>query len=341
MTEKLISKKGITVFKTIDKSKLKEVLNEIKEIQSDFFKEFGVDDIISNSKIFEVVIANTLGHKLIPGHSGYDAQDDNGGMYDYKHYKETSSNHSWSFNDYTDNSIERLEHLKAIIFAHINDTTTPIFFDWYYEVPGSVISNYLKTATAHIRNIRKMINVSPRQIERKIRIRKVSTKINKKGLYTPWIDKIFEKIEEMEKISDTKGLLTSNKFWEVLVANELNHNVLSEQGGRAGAHDAIDSSGNSYEYKVAKSYSWNFQDISEEVLRKYLSDEEIILATVDKKNFGVKSLFTAKPTNVINVLREKLRDKMDRCRRQGRELRRKQVSLSKVDLTEIQAIQII
>ena len=38
-------------------------------------------------------------------------------------------------------------------------------------------------------------------------------------------------------------------------------------------HDAEDDAGNLYEYKISKSYSWNFQDISDAVLKKYEDDE--------------------------------------------------------------------
>ena len=74
---------------------------------------------------------------------------------------------------------------------------------------------------------------------------------------------IYNIIQELEYITRTKNLLTSNKFWELLVALNLNHTVNSEQGGREGAHDATDKFGNTYEYKVSKNYSWNFQDISQ------------------------------------------------------------------------------
>jgi len=83
--------------KNIDR--LKELFNELKKIQSFFVEKYGVDDIYSNSKIFEILIANELNHILIPGHSGSkDAKDEDGNEYEYKHFKETSGNHSWTFN---------------------------------------------------------------------------------------------------------------------------------------------------------------------------------------------------------------------------------------------------
>ena len=52
------------------KEKLRVLMNRLKNIQDVFSELFGVEDIYSNSKTFEILIADTLGHDLIPGHSG-------------------------------------------------------------------------------------------------------------------------------------------------------------------------------------------------------------------------------------------------------------------------------
>ena len=46
------------------------------------------------------------------------------------------------------------------IFAHKNDKDYkyPGIMDWYYEVDGYIIGNYLKEATKSIKNARKSIN---------------------------------------------------------------------------------------------------------------------------------------------------------------------------------------
>lgn len=140
-------------------------MNKFRKIQLDFLNEFQVDDIFSNSKIYEIIIANTLGHNLIPGHSGSkDANDNKGNIFEYKHYKETSSYHTWTFNDYTDQTIQKLNDC-TVIFAHIDDTIFPAKFDWYYKVEGNVISEFMKNATKKIQNTRKMINISRNNIE--------------------------------------------------------------------------------------------------------------------------------------------------------------------------------
>ena len=76
---------------------------------SDFFYANGIVDIYTNSKIFEVFIANQFGHQIINRHAySPDAKDQYGNFYEYKHYKQSSSNHTWTFNDFTDRTIKKL-----------------------------------------------------------------------------------------------------------------------------------------------------------------------------------------------------------------------------------------
>ena len=320
-----------------NKDQLKEFIIRLKEIQKLFYKKFRVNDIYSNSKVFEILIANELNHGLVPGHSGSRDGKDDKGEYEYKHYKESSSNHTWTFNDFTDTTISNLNSCVAVIFAHIDDSDSKANFDWYYAVPGKKISSYLKQATIKIKNTRKMINVSQSQIKKAMGIKKSFTKdIKSKNYYRKYLDEIFGITKKIEKKVKTKEILTSNKFWEILVSLHTGHQILSEQK----KHDAKDSLGNFYEYKVAKSYSWNFQDISPAVLKKYKDDREMILAVVDKSQMEVLKIFSAESNEVVKRLKEKLKDKKERYKKQGKRLRRLQVSLSRGDLKLIGANEI-
>lgn len=328
-------------FKLIDKQEFEKLINRYKSIQSDFLNQFNVDDIFSNSKIYEIIIANELNHNLIPGHSGSkDAISDSGEIFEYKHYKKSSSNHTWTFNDFTDNTIEELKNCNFVIFAHIDDSIFPEKFDWYYKVPGTAVSDFLFEATKRITNKRKMINVSRNNIEDIMGYSINIIRPKDIGKYTKWLNDIYAIEKDIEKCTNVNHLLTSNKIWEILVAVELNHNVNSEQGGREGAHDAFDKDGNQFEYKVSKNHSWNFQDISENVLNKYMHDSSIILAVVDKTNIIVEEIYSAEPLKVVQRLKEKLIEKADRFRLKGGEVRRLQVSLSKGDLNKVEAIRI-
>ena len=87
----------------------------MKSLQKIFYKEQGVNDLWSNSKVYEIIIANGLSHNLIPGHSGSrDAIDNNNIKYEYKHFKKLSSNHSWTFNDYSENTIKGLMIMNTV-----------------------------------------------------------------------------------------------------------------------------------------------------------------------------------------------------------------------------------
>ncbi len=338
-------------FRSIDKKQFERFIMQFKAIQADFLAIFGVDDIFSNSKIYEIIIANELDHNLIPGHSGSkDTQDSEGRKYEYKHYKESSSNHSWTFNDYSETTIKNLGLAEGVVFAHIDDTVFPSVLDWYILVNGKVCSLYLKQRTDDLLerkpkgrpNARRMINISAKQLEKDLEVEKTWILIPKKnGKYAQWLNQLYKLVHSLEAFVKVDNILTSNKFWEVLVAVELNHNINAEQGGRKGAHDAYDEKGNVYEYKVSKTHSWQFQDISENVLEKYLLDKSIILAVVDKTNISVKTIYEVSPSKLVARLRQKLEEKAQKYAQNDKEVRRLQISLTKGDLTLIEACQII
>ncbi len=337
-------------FTPINKTKFYQLIAKFRTIQADFLREFEVNDIFSNSKIYEILIANELNHTLIPGHSGSKDAQDSKGTYEYKHFKETSSNHSWTFNDYTDSTIANLALSEGVIFAHIDDTVFPAVLDWYIYVDAKICSNYLKNRTTDLLqrqpkgkpNARRMINISAKQLETDLQLTKITISTPKQqGKYVQWLDNLYNLSKDLEKCTNVINILTSNKIWEVLIAVELNHNVNSEQGGRAGGHDAYDANGDVYEYKVSKTFSWQFQDISENVLGKYKNDKAIILAVVDKTAITITAIYSAKPEKVVARLREKLNEKQENYANENKEVRRLQVSLTKGDLEIIAATQIL
>lgn len=90
------------------KVELRQLINRLKAL-ADYFFSNGIDDIYTNSKIYEVLIAEQFGHQIINGHANTpDARDGDGEFYEYKHYKVSSSNHTWTFNDFTDRTIEKV-----------------------------------------------------------------------------------------------------------------------------------------------------------------------------------------------------------------------------------------
>ena len=324
------------------KDQLSELIVQMRRLQIRFEEEHGIEDIWTNSKLYEMMIANTLGHQMVPGHSGsLDAMDDFG-EYEYKHFKEKSSNHSWTFNDFSDTTIAKLDQVASVVFAHIDDRPKRAIFDWAFIVPGHLVGNYMSQYTRSITNSRRMINISAKQLEDRIGAQRMQFPSTMgEGLYSDYIAEIFDLSESLEHASGVQNVLTSNKFWEVLVSIPLGHQVNGEQGGRAGAHDAHDQLGRNFEYKVSKSTNWQFQDISENVLRKYYQCEEIIMAVVDKENFLVKTIYSAPPSRVVPLLKEKLERKEIAARNKGVEVRRLQVTLSGRDLKSINAVRLV
>lgn len=320
-------------------------VESLRQIQSNLYQKYGLKDIYSNSKIYEIMIANELNHMPIAGHSGTRNGKTADGEFEYKHFKESSSNHSWTFNDYSDTVIAKLKNAHQVIFAHIDDTdrNRPTF-DWYLGVDGATCSAYLKRRTEDLLrsqpkgrpNARRMINLSPSQIERDLGIPKTQVvSIGQSGRFTTYLDKIMRISMDVESITGISQIQTSNKLWEMLTAVPLGHRVLTEQSG----HDAIDTSGNYYEYKVAVSHSWQFQDISDTVLTKYENDKAIILSVVDKERLAVLKIYVADSKDVVPYLRRKRNEKESRYRAQGKEVRRRQVCLSGGDLRKIPALE--
>ncbi|MGC8622066.1 MAG: hypothetical protein ACP5U0_09145 [Caldisphaera sp.] len=323
----------------VDMQKVERLFAELRVIQDEFNKTFGVSDIYTNSRVFEILIANYFDHVLIPAVAGgRDAKDKYGNEYEYKHYKESSTNHTWTFNDFSDSTIRNLKSTKAVIFAHINDNLMPPVFDWYYYIEGQIISEFLAIRTKAIQNKRKMINVSPHQLERFLSVPKSLVKSIAKGKYDKFIIRIFEVITELKKelgVSDL-DILTSNKLWEVLIAINLGHTVLTNKS----EFDAIDADGNKYEYKVSKAHSWAFEDITPEVLSKFTRIKSVFLATINKQNMEITELWEADPIRIKELLEAKLNKKRISHENKGG-LRRLQVSIGIKDLKAIGARQLL
>ncbi len=317
------------------KNASKELIKKLITLQREFYHKYGVNDIYTNSKIFEILIADSLNHKLIPGHSGSRDGKDKFGEYEYKHYKESSSNHTWTFNDFSDTTIHKLNSCHSILFCHINDACDPYTFDWCYEVPGKTMANYLSKTVGKIKNARKMINVSTRQIEQNLKINKSLIKY-RPGEYSNFLSKVFAISKQLEKELGVSNILTSNKLWELLISLKTGHKIISEQK----KHDAIDNQGNYYEYKVSKSFSWSFEDISPTVIKKFYDEEGIILAKVDKEKMKVLDIFLANPKKMVAVLNRKLKEKEERYKSKNKEVRRLQVTINRKDLSTINAKKI-
>jgi hypothetical protein len=194
-----------------------------------------------------------------------------------------------------------------------------------------------------------MINISQNQISdyfkdslhiKKIHIPRITNQMFT-GKYKSELENIFMSVKGLEDSLNLKNLLTSSKLWELIVAEKLGHSVNSEQGGRAGAHDAHDNQGRWYEYKINQSIGWSFQDISDAVLRKYVNLEAFILAVVDKPNFKVKEVYRAEAKPLIAVVKAKRDEKAREYKSKGKEVRREQVTVGRGELDLAKAKRIL
>lgn len=275
-------------------------INQLHNIALDFEMNRGLLDIFTNSKIYEVVISEQLDHHIINGHAHtFDAVDSDGQIFEYKHFKLSSSNHTWTFNDFSSLTINHLRRIDYVIFAIIDNFQEVPVLTQYYSVPAIDVSDYLTENTPSIRNTRSMINISPHQIEHIL----FQSPIYVDAFYnSALLRRTFHIASELTRLTGVDNVLTSNKLWELLVSIELGHSINPEQK----KHDATDMYGNTYEYKVSVRRSWSFQDISDNVLSGYLDDTSIILATVDKKTFSVLHIYECSPQAIVRILIDKL-----------------------------------
>lgn len=301
-----------------------QLIDQLKQL-SDIFYASGIEDVYTNSKIYEVLMAEQFGHEIINGHAKtLDAVDMEGNLYEYKHFKLSSSNHTWTFNDFTDATIAKLYGVKAVYFAIIDDNPVIHEVKEVFIVQGAQVAKYLENSTMNISNHRKMINISSHQIVNNMKY----TVIKPKSVSVSNILRdVFTVANRIELMTGIRGILTSNKLWELLVSGKLGHRINPEQR----KHDACDEHGRTYEYKVTKKYSWKFQDISENVLESYMQDEKIILAVVDKKEFIVESIYVCDPKAIVTILRNKL----SLLFQQREEIRRLQATINIGDVRDL------
>lgn len=300
---------------------LNTLINELKDL-SDYFSLFGIYDIYTNSKIYEVLMAVQFNHRIINGHAYTpDAYDKSDNFYEYKHYKLSSSNHTWTFNDFSTLTITKLKNVKSVYFAIINDEEDIPYVSKAYIVPGIVVSKYLLDKTPEIHNKRKMINISEHQIIENMTYEIICPDVN-------WsckeLENVFITANKIEKLINVKGILTSNKLWELLVACQLGHYINSDQK----KHDTYDNNEHTYEYKVSVTKRWTFQDISSNVLNSYLTDEKIVLAWVNKRDFIVEDIYLCDPAAIVAILEWKLEQR----RKRFPEIRRLSASIGVNDI---------
>ena len=303
---------------------------KLKNIQEEFGNLTGEFNIYSSSKIYEIIIANMFGHNIVIGTHGADAQNYNN-YYEYKHFKESSTNHTWTFNDYSQETLDKLK-TKTVFFVHINDIqhNNPFdYIDWYYEVSGDIIANYILKWAKKSGNQRKMVNISASQLESNCKVKRIyPSKDCSNGHYSIYIKKIFECINDSEKITKTTNLLTSNKLWELFLANKLGHKINSKQGGIGGKHDAEDYVGRKFEYKISQRPTWTFEDVSDAVIANMRLLDGIYVSLINKRQFATKGVFFLDTNKTMGLITRK-RDAMIRKKKKENEpVKRLNVSIS-------------
>lgn len=313
-----------------------DFFENLKQLQEDFGKITGEYNIYTNSKFYEILIANQFNHTITNGAHGPDATIQNIKA-EYKHYKESSSNHSWAFNDYSDNILNRLKD-TTVYFVHVNDKLhkDPFkFIDWYYVIDGHLVSQYIKEVSATSVNTRKMINIRRKQLNTYFKSSPIQeTKYLDKGKYAYFIREIHKNIASLEKITNSQNLLTSNKLWELFLAQSLGHSINSKQGGSDGKHDASDNMYQKFEYKISTKSNWTFEDVSDNVIDSARELDGIYVATIDKRKFIIKMTYLLDTNKTLNYIKKKRDTMIEQKTKKNKAIRRLNVSISKKELIE-------
>ena len=309
---------------------LNSIFLELRNIQEELGNLTGEYNIYSSSKIYEIIIANMFGHNIVTGAHGADAQSYND-YYEYKHYKESSSNHTWTFNDYSQDTLDKLKS-KTVFFVHIDDVkhNNPFdYIDWYYKVSGDVIADYISNWAKKSDNQRKMVNISALQLEKNCEVNKIyPTNDCSNGHYSVYIKRIFECINYLEKMTYTTNLLTSNKLWELFLANKLGHRINSKQGGIGGKHDAEDFNNRKFEYKISQTKSWVFEDVSDAVIDNMRLLDGIYVATVNKRYFTTRGIFLLDTKKTMDFITRKRDAMIKKKKKENKPIKRLNVTIS-------------
>lgn len=107
-------------------SRILELIRNAQELAD---KEEGIKNILQPGIIKELIIADMLGHKLIPDKHLSDAMDSEGNFYEYlasinRRNVKTNKGSSFQIDRITTRNLERIKRNKAFYFAFFSDHLT-------------------------------------------------------------------------------------------------------------------------------------------------------------------------------------------------------------------------
>ncbi|MDE7093589.1 MAG: hypothetical protein K2O52_01630, partial [Oscillospiraceae bacterium] len=205
-------------------------------------------------------------------------------------------------------------------------------YRWNYRI-------YSNPYYSNLKNKRNMINISAHQLETELKGKAVKIECDENlscKQYDSYLQAISEIISELEELNGVKNLLTSNKIWELFLANYLGHQVNSHQGGDNGSYDASVNE-KIFEYKIINFYrypSWCFEDLSDNVFKRLESMDAIVVARVNKRRFNVWECYALNPKRTVALLKRKLEQKKYEYALKNKRLNRHNIHLSKKELED-------
>jgi hypothetical protein len=137
---------------------LKTIVEHIRSAQA-LAAEMGIPNILQPGIVKELMLADLLGHNVIPDKANADARDQDGNLYEYLCSLKTSNN--FQIDRVTDENLHRITRNAAVFCAFFSDSTT---IHQVYRLETAVVLNEVKRQLAASQNQISHLNLAGRWV---------------------------------------------------------------------------------------------------------------------------------------------------------------------------------
>jgi hypothetical protein len=132
-----------------------ELVRQAQEIAA----QYGIVNILQPGIIKELIVADLLGHEIIPTKANADAKDANGNLFEYLCSLESSNN--FQIDRITDENLNRISRNAAIYCAFFSD---PLTVSTIYHLEPAVVLDEVKRQLAKSKNVISHVNLGGRWV---------------------------------------------------------------------------------------------------------------------------------------------------------------------------------
>lgn len=132
-----------------------ELIRQAQEIAA----QNGIPNILQPGIIKELIVADLLGHEIIPTKANADAKDDDGNLFEYLCSLESSNN--FQIDRVTDDNLRRISRNKAVYCAFFSN---PLTVSSIYELDPLIVLEEVKRQLANSKNAISHVNLGGRWV---------------------------------------------------------------------------------------------------------------------------------------------------------------------------------